>query len=62
VFGTYLHGSLLPKNPHFADLLLERALARKGIQRLAGLAATEELEAHQSVSDRVLGRPASTRS
>ena len=30
VFGTYLHGSLLPKNPHFADLLLGRALARRG--------------------------------
>ena len=29
VFGTYLHGSLLPKNPHFADLLLGRALARR---------------------------------
>jgi len=62
VFGTYLHGSLLPKNPHFADLLIERALQRKGIQRLAGLASTEELAAHQSVSERVLGRPASTRS
>ena len=22
VFGTYLHGSLLPKNPHFADYLI----------------------------------------
>ena len=21
VFGTYLHGALLPKNPHFADYL-----------------------------------------
>ena len=31
-------------------------------QRLAPLAATEEMAAHQSVSDRVLGRPASTRS
>src|SRR5438270_566184 len=62
VFGTYLHGSLLPKNPHFSDLLIERALQRKGIQRLAGLASTEELAAHQSVSERVLGRPASTRS
>src|SRR5438874_4630664 len=51
VFGTYLHGSLLPKNPHFADLLIERALQRKGIQRLAGLASTEELAAHQSVSE-----------
>src|SRR5207253_9052022 len=31
IFGTYLHGSLLPKNPHFADLLLERALQRRGL-------------------------------
>lgn len=30
VFGTYLHGPLLPKNPHFADLLLELALKRRG--------------------------------
>lgn len=29
IFGTYLHGPLLPKNPEFADLLLERALVRK---------------------------------
>jgi len=28
-FGTYLHGSLLPKNPHFGDHLLRLALARK---------------------------------
>ena len=27
-FGTYLHGSLLPKNPHFADHLLALALHR----------------------------------
>lgn len=27
-FGTYLHGSLLPKNPHFADHLLALALRR----------------------------------
>jgi len=27
-FGTYLHGSVLPKNPWFADLLLERAVRR----------------------------------
>lgn len=33
VFGTYIHGSLLPKNPLFADYLLELALAR----RYAGL-------------------------
>jgi CobQ-like glutamine amidotransferase family enzyme len=29
VFGTYLHGSLLPKNPHFADYLIGLALQRK---------------------------------
>ncbi len=29
VFGTYSHGSVLPKNPGFADLVLERALARR---------------------------------
>lgn len=28
-FGTYLHGSLLPKNPGFADELLSRALRRR---------------------------------
>jgi CobQ-like glutamine amidotransferase family enzyme len=28
-FGTYLHGSVLPKNPAFADELLRRALARR---------------------------------
>jgi CobQ-like glutamine amidotransferase family enzyme len=29
VFGTYLHGSLLPKNPVFADHLIQAALQRK---------------------------------
>jgi len=29
VFGTYLHGSFLPKNPHFADYLIELALKKK---------------------------------
>jgi lipid II isoglutaminyl synthase (glutamine-hydrolysing) len=27
-YGTYLHGSLLPKNPHFADHLMKLALKR----------------------------------
>lgn len=27
-YGTYLHGSLLPKNPHFADFLINLALRR----------------------------------
>jgi CobQ-like glutamine amidotransferase family enzyme len=29
VFGTYMHGSFLPKNVHFADYLLELALKEK---------------------------------
>ncbi len=29
VYGSYLHGSLLPKNPHFADRLLNEALSRR---------------------------------
>lgn len=29
VFGTYLHGSILPKNPHFADYLIELALKKR---------------------------------
>lgn len=28
-FGTYLHGPLLPKNPHFADMLIYKALENK---------------------------------
>jgi CobQ-like glutamine amidotransferase family enzyme len=31
VFGTYLHGSLLPKNPDFADALLEAAVLHAGM-------------------------------
>jgi lipid II isoglutaminyl synthase (glutamine-hydrolysing) len=27
-YGTYMHGSLLPKNPHFADFLIALALKR----------------------------------
>ncbi|MBO0745680.1 MAG: glutamine amidotransferase, partial [Candidatus Dormibacteraeota bacterium] len=42
LFGTYLHGSLLPKNPHLADLLLERALGRE----LPPLEAELELRTH----------------
>jgi CobQ-like glutamine amidotransferase family enzyme len=39
-YGTYLHGSLLPKNPHFADYLIGLALQRKyGLRRMAELVA-----------------------
>ena len=32
VIGTYLHGSLLPKNPAVADWLLEQACTRAGVE------------------------------
>jgi lipid II isoglutaminyl synthase (glutamine-hydrolysing) len=52
LFGTYLHGSLLPKNPHLADLIISRALQR----RLEPLEDGLELAAHQQIVDRELAR------
>lgn len=51
VFGTYLHGSLLPKNPHFADYLIELALEKRYGNKieLEPLDDTIELTAHNSV-------------
>ncbi len=46
-FGTYLHGSLLPKNPWFADFLIEAALRRRyGQVTLAPLDDQAEVAAH----------------
>ena len=45
VFGTYMHGSFLPKNPKFADYLLELALGKK----LEPLDDTIENKAHDSL-------------
>jgi len=48
VFGTYLHGSLLPKNPHFTDHLITLALERKyGKIQLSDLSDDMELLAHK---------------
>ena len=51
VFGTYLHGSFLPKNPHFADYLIKLALKKKyGMEiELSLLDDTLEMFAHSSV-------------
>ena len=52
-FGTYLHGSLLPKNPHFADHLLRLALARRHAgETLAPLDDTLEWRAHRTILER----------
>jgi len=52
-FGCYLHGSLLPKNPHFADYLISLAIERKqrGI-KLKPLDDSIEWEAHYQSTKR----------
>ena len=58
-FGTYMHGSLLPKNPHFADHLIALALARTYGRRddpftfLTPLDDTLEWEAHAFILERL---------
>jgi len=47
--GTYLHGSLLPKNPRLADWFILRALRRRhDIEALADLDDGLEEEAHRA--------------
>ncbi len=54
VFGTYLHGSLLPKNPAFADHLIGLALARRGhTEELTRLDDRAEWAAHAGARDLV---------
>ncbi|MEX0801010.1 MAG: glutamine amidotransferase [Dehalococcoidia bacterium] len=56
-YGTYLHGSLLPKNPAFADHLLQKALRRryKGL-RLKSLDDRIEEMAHAAAVRLASGR------
>ena len=52
-FGCYLHGSLLPKNPHFADYLIVKSLERRyGKVKLKPLNDEIEWLAHKSAIDR----------
>jgi CobQ-like glutamine amidotransferase family enzyme len=46
IIGTYMHGSLLPKNPQLADHIIGRALSRRGGAALSHLDDSEELAAH----------------
>ncbi len=56
-FGAYLHGPLLPKNPRFADYLIQLALARRyGEWHLAPLDDRLENAAHQAMVERVRRR------
>ncbi len=53
VVGTYLHGPLLPKNPHVCDYLLANALDRKyGTRDLAPLDDRQEWEANRYAAER----------
>ena len=51
VFGTYLHGSFLPKNPHFADYMIELALEKRYGEKieLSPLDDKLELLTHKSL-------------
>lgn len=54
-FGCYLHGSLLPKNPHFADYLISKALERRyGVIKLKPLDDSIEWQAHKSAARRTI--------
>jgi len=57
VYGTYLHGPLLPRNPWFADLLLTEALAHAGVEAVLE-ALPDELEraAHAVSAERARSR------
>jgi hypothetical protein len=56
-YGTYLHGPLLPRNPWFADRLLEEALAHAGFEeRLDPLPDELEHEAHTVSAARARSR------
>jgi CobQ-like glutamine amidotransferase family enzyme len=57
VYGTYLHGPLLPKNPRFADHLIRSALRRRhGQVDLAPLDDALEATAHDAAIVRAGGR------
>lgn len=55
VFGTYLHGPILPKNPNLTDELITRALTRRyGTADLSPLNDEIELQAKEYIMTRFL--------
>lgn len=55
VIGTYLHGPILPKNPHLADYILNKALTRKDDTfSLKPLDDSIELKANQYIVNRFI--------
>lgn len=55
VFGTYLHGSFLPKNPHFADFLIKLALEKRYRDNIELAKLNDELELQAHIS--LLNKP-----
>ncbi|PKM74151.1 MAG: glutamine amidotransferase [Firmicutes bacterium HGW-Firmicutes-16] len=54
VFGAYCHGPMLPKNPEFADLILQTALSRRYPGTvLPPLGDGLEINAHDHMADRM---------
>lgn len=55
--GSYLHGPLLPKNPHLADYMILKALQNKyDIDSLEPLDDEIEINAHKSVINKILNK------
>jgi len=54
-FGSYLHGPILPKNPHFADYLIKLAIERKYQKKivLSPLDDSIEWQAHKAIAKRI---------
>lgn len=50
--GTYLHGPLLPRNPHLADYLLANARPRNGPREMTALPDDAEWRAHAAFAAR----------
>lgn len=57
VFGSYTHGSYLPKNPHVADMLLGIALENKYQQKIVLEPLDDEVEwkAHKQAIESISG-------
>lgn len=56
LIGTYLHGPLLPKNPHIADFFIKSILERRGINLDRKLDDKIENFAHEQVKMMILNK------
>lgn len=57
VIATYLHGSLLPKNPVLCDHIIKLMLEQRGLPtELKALDDGEELAAHKYIVERFVGK------